>query len=188
MKSTIRSILFLLSFLWSLNGNSQPDDTLSIIIDTADVVPSREVTHSPRKASIYSSVLPGLGQIYNKKYWKVPIVYAGFAGLGYGVYYNATGYEDYKKTYKYMVENGLDEYEGQSFREVEWYKNTHRRYRDLYVIMTAGFYVLQVIDATVDAHLFDYDISDDLSFKIDPVFLTPSSEYKALGLRCCLFF
>lgn len=144
--------------------------------------------HSPRKASIYSAVLPGLGQIYNRKYWKVPIVYAGFGGLIYGIIYEADHYNFYKGKYKYMYDNDLTEYEGISIRQAEVYKNFYRRWRDLFSIGIAGFYVLQIIDATVDAHLIDYDISDDIALVIDPTLLSCQGNYNAVGIKFCLSF
>jgi hypothetical protein len=138
---------------------------------------------------IYSAVLPGLGQIYNKKWWKVPIVYVGFGALAGSTIYNATNYSRYKSKYIYMLENDLEEYESQSIYEVQWYKNTHRKYRDRFIIATAGFYLLQILDASVDAYMIDFDVSDDLSININPVFTPPTgNEVYSLGLRCCLYF
>jgi hypothetical protein len=97
-----------------------------------------------------------------------------------------------------MTENDMEEFEERSLNEVEWYKNTHLRYKNLMLILTIGFYVIQIVDASVDAHLIDYDISEDLSFTVDPVILDRSSmayldlpgrsPYGGIGLRCCLKF
>lgn len=144
--------------------------------------------HSPRKATIYSAVLPGLGQIYNHKYWKVPIVYVGFGGLIYGIIYNADQYNYYKEKYKYMVDNNLTEYEDVTIEQAEVYKDFHKRYRDLFYIGTAGFYVLQILDANVDAHLINYDINEDIALIIDPVILSCNGINNSIGLRCCLSF
>jgi hypothetical protein len=154
--------------------------------------------HSPRKAAMYSAALPGMGQIYNKKYWKLPLVYGGLLGFGYAAIWNSQEYNFYFDIYKYMVENNLQEYEGASFEEIEWYKNAHLRYKNLMIILTVGFYALQIIDASVDAHLIDYDISDDISLTVDPVIQVPKYFYpeapeagmgvSSFGLRCCLSF
>ena len=144
--------------------------------------------HSARTAVICSAVLPGLGQVYNRKYWKVPIVYAGLGGFVYAVKFNEDRYQSYKDKFNYMVVNKIEEYEGITMKEAEFYKNYHRRYRDLFAIITAGFYILQVVDASVDANLIDYDISEDLSLLLDPVLLPSPGKNHTFGLRCCLSF
>jgi hypothetical protein len=165
--------------------------------DTIDI-DSIQYQHSPRKAAMYSAVLPGMGQIYNKKYWKLPLVYAGLGGFGYAAFWNSRQYNYYFDTYKYMVDNDLLEYEGATLDEVEWYKDSFLRYKNLMIFVTIGFYVLQIVDANVDAHLMDYDISDDISLTVDPVILEPAfssapvtgigSGISSFGLRCCLSF
>jgi hypothetical protein len=173
----------------------QEKDTLVIITDT---VPKSDKSsqkdsiflaeHSPRKATIYSAVLPGLGQIYNHKYWKVPIVYVGFGGLIYGIIYNNDQYQFYKEKYKYMVDNNLTEWEDVTIEQAEVYKDFHKRWRDLFYIGTAGFYVLQILDANVDAHLINYDISEDVALIIDPAILSYNGINNTIGFRCCLSF
>jgi len=181
-------ILFIL-LLSCLPGHGQVQDTLIIEADTSLADTSAFEEHSPRKAMIYSAVLPGLGQIYNKKWWKVPIVYVGFGTLAGSTIYNSTNYRKYRKKYIHMLENNLEEYEDQSVPEVKWYKEYHRRYRDLFIIITAGFYALQVIDANVDAYLINFDVGEDLTMKIDPILIPPPGNHTySLGLRCCLSF
>lgn len=186
--------VFVLVFCF-LPAFCQERDTLVIMTDTvpeSDKISQKDsiffATHSPRKASIYSAVLPGLGQIYNHKYWKVPIVYAGFGGLIYGVIYNGDKYKYYKEQYKYMLDNNLTEYEDLTLQQAEVYKDFHKRYRDLFAIGLAGFYALQIIDATVDAHLINYDISEDIALIIDPTLLLCGGNSNTVGIRCCLSF
>ena len=154
--------------------------------------------HSPRKAAMLSAVLPGSGQIYNRKFWKVPIVYLGMGGLVYGSIWNTQQYNKYFDKYKFMSETGTDPYEGQSLQLVELYKDYHLRTKNLLIIFSVGFYALQIVDANVDAHLLDYDISDDISLVVDPV-LAPAStiapgstamQYSrgSVGLKACLNF
>lgn len=166
----------------------------------ADTIPidSFLIDHSPLKAAMYSAVFPGMGQIYNRKYWKLPIVYGGLGGLGYAAVWNSRQYEYFLDIYKIMMENDYEEYEGRTLKEVEFYKNSHLRYKNLMIILTIGFYAIQVVDASVDAHLIDYDISDDLSLTVDPVMLDPAifgasldgngRNNTSFGLRCCLSF
>jgi hypothetical protein len=161
-------------------------------------VDSLTLDHSPLKAAMLSAVLPGMGQVYNKKYWKLPLVYGGLGGFGYGAIWNSQEYKYYFDLYKFMTDNGYEEWEGRTLREVEWYKDTHLRYKNLMIILTVGFYVIQIVDASVDAHLFDYDISEDLSLNVDPVIIDahpPNSIWQGtnlgsatFGLRCSLNF
>ncbi|MCK4747660.1 MAG: hypothetical protein KAT15_11510, partial [Bacteroidales bacterium] len=96
-------------------------DTLAIDSITLD--------HSPRKAAMYSAVMPGMGQIYNKKYWKLPIVYIGLGALAYSAIWNSRQYNYYFDLFKVMTDNGYEEWEGRTLREVEWYKDSHLRYK-----------------------------------------------------------
>ncbi len=183
-------------FLICQTLQAQPVDSLIVEADTLIVsadtlsIDSFILDHSPRKAAMYSAVFPGMGQIYNKKYWKVPIVYAGMGALIYSVIWNGRQYTYYFDKYKFMTESTPphDEWEGQSLREVEWYKDSHLRYRNLFIILSVGLYALQIVDANVDAHLIDFDISPDLSFTVDPAMLQPYYNTATFGLRCCLNF
>ncbi|MEX0812721.1 MAG: DUF5683 domain-containing protein [Chitinophagales bacterium] len=150
---------------------TEPKDTLSSQVEVKEV--SRQPKkHSPKKAVIFSAVLPGLGQIYNKKYWKLPIIYAGFGGLGYSIYTNTQDWRMYRDAYKLRVDgdpNTVDEFEGSvSENNLLELKNHYKRNIDLSVIFTAVLYALNLVDAAVDAHLFNYDISDDLSMHVQP--------------------
>lgn len=126
---------------------------------------------SPRKAAILSAVLPGLGQVYNHKYWKVPIVYAGFGTFAYFIHFNQKGYLRWKQAYIDFPDYDLDYDFPLTIEQIDRTKNAYKRYRDLSIIGTAGFYLLQILDATVDAYLFDWDITEDLSLKLEPDFL-----------------
>ena len=141
--------------------------------------------HSAKKAAILSACLPGLGQVYNGKWWKVPIVYAGLGGLGYMAWDNYTDYKTYLTAYKIKtgdLEEGVTptEYELQlseyyQASQLQSYKDSYRRNFELFCILTAAWYGLNIIDATVDGHLYTYDISDDLSLTVDPAFTSPES-------------
>ena len=132
------------------------------------------------KATTLSTICPGAGQIYNKSYWRVPLVVGGFATTIYCIDWNNRGYQRFKKAYRlrndYDTNPNLypsgspDEFGGRyaaSF--LKNLRNSYRRNRDLCIILTAGIYLLQIMDAHVDAHLRDYDISDDLSVDVTPV-------------------
>jgi hypothetical protein len=131
------------------------------------------------KATTLSTICPGAGQIYNKSYWRVPLVVGGFATTIYCIDWNNRGYQRFKKAYRLRFDydqnpelypNGSpDEFGGRyasSF--LKNLRNSYRRNRDLCIILTAGLYILQIVDAHVDAHLRDYDISKDLSVSLSP--------------------
>ena len=135
---------------------------------------------SVKKATTLACICPGAGQIYNKSYWKVPFVIGGFATLGYCIDWNNRGYQRFKKAYNLLAAyeqhpedfpNGpTDEFRGRySSNFIRNLRNNYRRNRDLCIILTGAMYILQVVDAHVDAHLKDYDISDDLSMNIEPM-------------------
>jgi len=157
-------------------------------------------SHSPNKATFYSAILPGLGQIYNKKYWKVPLIYAGIGGLIYYTRYNSFVYNKYNNAYNIQVriDNGETElepvYPDRPADNLKQTKETWRRYRDLCIIGIGVFYVAQILDANVDANLFYYDMSENLSMTVDPVILPNetlnyNSNFScALGLRCSIRF
>ena len=159
--------------------------------------------HSPRKATIYSAVLPGLGQIYNRKYWKVPIVYGGFATLGYFINFNNEQYTIYRQAYSDIIDNDPNSTSYLDLKVSAWLKEPKnirdytdalrqqkdywRRNRDLVVIGTAVFYALNIIDASVDAHFFDFDISDDLTINWIPSPMICMDE-KLIGVHCKITF
>jgi hypothetical protein len=159
-----------------------PADTLRAT-DTDSIKVS---LHSPRKATIYSAILPGLGQAYNKKYWKMPVIY-GIAGvLTYFVVDNNKEYAHYKKAYKWRLDNDpstIDQYVNTyTDEDLRILKNYYRRNRDLSYIGLGLTYMLNIVDAAVDAHLFYFDVSDDLSLRIEPQ-VSPFTPQNYAGLK-----
>ncbi|MDQ3052004.1 MAG: DUF5683 domain-containing protein [Bacteroidota bacterium] len=148
---------------------------------------SLSLLHSPRKATILSAVLPGAGQAYNKKYWKIPIIYAGFTALGYFVVTNNNEYSIYKDAYKTRLDGNeftVDEFVGiYADEDLVTLKNYYRRNRDLSVIGIGLLYVLNIIDATVDAHLFHFNVSDELGLNITPGYLPGQFAGPAISLN-----
>ncbi len=150
--------------------------------------------HSAKKASIYSLILPGLGQAYNHKYWKIPIIYAGFGVLGYYIHDNNKEMQEFTEAYRYKVRKDttltgnkyFDKYNADDLlRGREYY----RRRLELSVIFTAALYILNVVDATVDAHFFDYDVSEDISLNIRPIYIEqPGRITGSPGISLCLKF
>lgn len=150
--------------------------------------------HSPTKAAIFSAVLPGLGQGYNKKYWKIPIVYAGFGLITYFIVSNTSEYRKYKEAYTYVA-NGdstyidndyVDTYDQQQLLDG---KNYHQRNMELSYIVGGLWYLLNIIDASVDAHFFDYDVSEDLTIRIDPMMHIRKDDFQPLtGVKLTVNF
>ena len=134
------------------------------------------------------AIIPGYGQIYNRKYWKLPIVYGGLLGCAYAISWNGTMYSDYKKAYRDIIDNdpttnsfmdilpegytieslgGMSQYT----KTLQTKQNTYRRYRDLSIVITVALYAITLVDAYVDAQLFDFDISPDLTMHVTPALL-----------------
>jgi hypothetical protein len=153
----------------------------------------KKFKHSPLKAALFSAVLPGLGQAYNKKYWKIPIVYAGFGGLGYALYYTASSFQGFRSAYRQqvaLIPNPYASYMGISdAATLKVYRDYYKKYLDISSIGIGVWYMLTVIDATVDAHLLDWNMKDDLSVSWHP-FFAPSPDYTsvALGVTVALGF
>jgi len=170
----------------------------------------------PKKAWIMAAVFPGLGQIYNQQYWKLPIVYGGLTACLYSITWNNKTYQDYRRAYfDIMADYAADP---QAQNPDSWHqswqdfipvgsdpatrlnnttfhsnlkrgKDYYRRYRDLSVIICIGIYLVFVADAYVDAQMFDFDISPDLSLNIVPEIMPPTFvNSQSLGLSLCVTF
>ena len=131
--------------------------------------------HSATKALLWS-LLPGAGQVYNHQAWKIPIIYTCFAGAGYFIYTNGTNMAKFKKEYLYRVNNGgatqLAGYANYPTSNIYNLYQSYNQYFQLSIIVGAVFYGLNLIDAYVFGHLFDYDISDDISLRASPTMLS----------------
>lgn len=160
------------------------------------------------------AILPGYGQILNKKYWKLPIVYGGFLGCAYAIAWNSSRYTSYKTAYRDILLYSSDAefksiidkdpskasfvqilpqgYTVESIGGISTYSNSlrsaqdsFRRYRDLSVIATVAFYALTLVDAFVDAQLYDFDISPDLSLRVQPTLIRSTNGlHNTLGMQC----
>ncbi|MEI7981952.1 MAG: DUF5683 domain-containing protein [Bacteroidota bacterium] len=186
-------LLFLLPFGALIFSTSpafpQTDTTYN---ETPDSI--MEKRHSPTKATIMSACLPGLGQVYNKKYWKVPIVYAGIGVLTYFIYTNADEYMNYKCAY---IESSYGNLNGNYSDLVNKYskdellssREFYRRNLEISCLLTAVWYALNILDATVDAHLYTFNISEKLTLRIEPTMQPTGISLKpATGIRISLHF
>lgn len=174
----ITGITFLL--LSSPYSFAQNIDTIKKIDSTKKVVIQKNsIARSPKKAAIYSAIVPGLGQAYNKKYWKIPIIYAGIGALAYSFNANNKKYVTYRNAYRDRVDNDPntnDPYINQYSNDqlITLYK-FYNRYRDLSAIGIGVIYALNIVDATVDAHLSTFNVSDDLTLNIRPSLMNTAS-------------
>jgi len=200
LKTYFKISILLVLQLFCFQENIFAQDTLAV---------SKSVRHTfkaePLRATMLAMALPGLGQIYNRKYWKVPVVYAGFAGVIYAVNLNSSRYNMYLKAYQdltdkiwetasYLDLEALktanpedydpirhpDTYEPSSY---SWYSERllgrvdyYKKYRDLSYIGIAAWYLITILDANVDASLFNYDISDNLDLEVEPVIIPMMSQ------------
>lgn len=161
----------------------------------------------PEMAAWIAAIFPGAGQIYNRQYWKLPIVYGGFAGLGYAISWNNELYVEYRKGYtdlcssdpnadyyKYLLPSGVEI----TSSNIDYYKRTfkskmegYQRNRDLSILATVVLYMLSIIDSYVDSQLRDYDVSPDLSMHLSPAVI-PATKDRAIdnsvGVSCRLKF
>lgn len=163
------------------------DSIIQITSSDGLFAPSYMFKPSPRKAVIYSAIFPGLGQIYNRKYWKLPIVYGGFVGLTYAITWNNGYYQDYLGAYQDIMDDNPETNSWHKMlpygrdpetTDVKWFtdvlqqrKDYFRYYRDLSIIASVGLYLVAMVDAYVDAQLFDFDISPDLSLHVAPTII-----------------
>ncbi len=181
-------------------------DTVKVV-ETEEYVSKSTFQPDAQKSVWLAAVVPGLGQIYNRQYWKVPIIYGGALGLAYGITWNDRMYVDYRKGYvdlmdkdpsstyyEYLLPEGvvLDNSNKDYYtRVIKTKLDNYRRNRDLCIIASAVFYLLTIIDAYVDAQMFDYDISSDLSLEVVPTVIAPSATHEqesSVGLSCKLKF
>tara|TARA_B100000949_G_scaffold134771_2_gene118708 strand:- start:19297 stop:19866 length:570 start_codon:yes stop_codon:yes gene_type:complete len=185
----VKSRLFHIFFLMGLSLSAQTD-SLSVENEKQLVVKDSLVKEqynplAPAKAAFYSAVLPGLGQAYNKRYWKIPIIYAG---IGTGIYFyvqNTNEYNRFRDAYKRRLAGfSDDEFQGISDARLLDAQTTASRNRDVSIIVSLAFYMLNIVDANVDAHLRQYNISEDLSleptFEVNPINTQP---HYGLSLR-----
>jgi len=160
----------------------------------------------PMKVVWMAAIIPGYGQIMNRKYWKLPIVYGGFLGCAYAISWNSVTYQTYTNAYRDIIDTDpttnsylqiipkgrtIDNYGGITglTSTLKTKQDSYRRYRDLSIIVAVGFYALTIIDAYVDAELYDFDISPDLSMHIQPTLLKDNYGVpKTLGMQCSIKF
>ncbi len=182
--------------------------------DTTAVVakPKKKLVLSSMKATMYSAALPGFGQIYNRKYWKIPLVYAGFGAIGYSLVFNLTNYNKFIKGYQDFTDKipetqsylklirGYypEEYDPVLYPKTATAGNAqtikdgllrqvdyYRKYRDLSYLGLAAWYIVSILDANVDASLSDYEISDNINLTLVPA-PVPNYYFTGIGMNLSL--
>ena len=190
-----------------------PDDSTSVVVKKEKIRRDWSTWRpNPKRALWLALVLPGAGQIYNRKYWKLPIFYGGFIGCIYALSWNNTMYKDYSQAYLDISDNdpstasynkflhlGVEINSSNEARYRDLFrsrKDKYRRWRDMSVIAMVVVYALSVIDAYVDAELSEFDISKDLSLRVQPTAI-PTHQWgmvnrplqaQSLGVSCSLNF
>jgi hypothetical protein len=187
-----------------------------IVEQVSDTLNKKEFKPNPLKNVWMGAIIPGFGQILNKKYWKLPIVYGGFLGCAYAVTWNSGQTQSYKKAYfdilRYQADPSYANIVDKNPKNVSFYQvlpkgytietyggiaeytthlqtgyNFYRRYRDLSIIISIAYYALTIVDAYVDAQLYDFDISPDLSMHVSPALM--ENKYgvnNTVGLQCSI--
>ena len=170
-----------------LTIEQRADSIIHLTSSDSFTAPSYMFKPSPRKAVIYSAIFPGMGQMYNRQYWKLPILYSGFVGFTYFITWNNGYYKDYLKGYQHIMDGNPDTNSWEDMLpygmdagsvDTQWFadvlkqrKDYYRYYRDLSIIGTFALYLLAIVDAYVDSQLYDFDMSPDLSMRISPTLL-----------------
>ena len=209
------------STLATINVKALADSALEMVEDTTSVVVKKKDkkekvkrdwntwTPNPQRALWLALVIPGAGQIYNRKYWKLPIIYGGFMGCIYALTWNNMMYKDYSQAYLDIMDNDpntasynkflhlgrtIDDSNRDRYKALfKNRKDKYRRWRDMSFFVMLCVYALSVIDAYVDAELSVFDISKDLSLKVEPTILNNHSssnplDNSSVGLQCSLKF
>lgn len=166
----LSALLFILPFGLTRAQNLKADSLRLVNVPVSDTVYApKKSSRDPKRASLLSAVIPGAGQAYNRKYWKLPLLYGGAFVLGYYIDLNNQQYKLFRDAYLIRQSGGEDGFKGrfnaeQLVRQREYW----RRNRDLLIIISAFTYLLNVADAAVDAHLSEFDVSDNLSLSAKP--------------------
>ena len=165
---------------------------------------------NPTRATWLAVIVPGLGQIYNQSYWKLPIVYGAFMGCAYAISWNGGMYEDYKNAYRdILLDETLSDDPTRSYNAIlppgytiesmggrsqytatlNSRQNRYRRYRDISIAATVAVYVLTIIDAYVDAQLFDFEVSPNPSLNVEPqLYYNPAERQKSAEVKLAISF
>lgn len=169
-------------------------DTLDQEVPDTVAIKSYAERFDPRKAILYAAVLPGLGQVYNKKYWKLPLVYGGFVFIGHYIKTYNDVYIEYRGHLFDNLEQGLSRENDENTEvqlttgQLRTIVNKARRERDFMIILMGGMYILQMVDAHVDAHLKEFDLNPQLQVSIEPAMDQSLQTGRTIGLAIVMKF
>ncbi len=168
MKRWLGGLVCVLLLVCMQQGNAQDGDSM---LRRKRKPVEVEGKHSPRTALRWS-LIPGGGQVYNGQAWKVPIIYGLLAGVGYLIYYNYDKMDTFRDEYLYRVDHGgtprMQDYAGYPTSNIYSLYNSYNRYFQLYSVIAAGIYALNLLDAYVFGHLYDFQIDDNISMNVLP--------------------
>jgi hypothetical protein len=188
MKKGATITCILVCFILRVTAQS---DSVKVVTQNKDTVQlqSYAARYDPRKALLYAAVLPGLGQVYNKKYWKLPLVYGGFIGIGYGIRFYQNGYTKYRGELFEVLDQGTSiSTSGFTESQLRTIVDRYRRERDFMIILMAGMYILQMVDAHVDAHLKEFDLNPNLQVRIEPSYQNDMLSGRSAGISLKIRF
>jgi len=190
MRPSCRNLLLVLAFSGGLGAVGQDTAEVRGAVDTTTVKPDWRLRHKPGRAALYSAVLPGAGQVYNRKYWKVPIVWGAIGASLYFARENTRQYDRYTEAYVALVDGDpttTDEFNGAySADAVLNVAETYRRWRDWSYIALATSYILNIMDASIDANFVRFDVGRDLSLQVLPY--APLTARGSVGLSLTATF
>jgi len=188
----ILSGLFTLLLSFDSNAQRAKEDSLFLVSDFDNIESISTVSElDPQKAAMLSAVLPGLGQFYNNQAWKIPLIYGGGIIIGHYINYNNQIYNEMRNTLIAETdndENTVNPYSGFSQTSLERNRDFFRRNRDLLILIGGAFYLLNIVDAHVSAHLNEFEVNDNLTFKVSPKMLSTPLASRNVGISLSLRF
>jgi len=193
----MQKMIFIFLLLVAIPALAQERDTIIVTdsgliiekVEAIDTLISMARNFDPERAMLLSAVLPGLGQAYNKKYWKIPLVYGGFGFLAFQLNFYQDGFLTYKNyLFAEIGQNSnLNNPSGFNESQLRNIVDRYRRQRDFYIVYTGIFYLIQIVDAHIDAHLKEFDVNPKLQVRIEPSF-EQNVYFSATGISLKLKF
>lgn len=163
-------------------ADEEVEEFTDTTLTTSDTIAVKKLFQpNPKKAGMYSSILPGAGQLYNRQYWKLPLVYGAFGTMGFFIKYNYDKYIEYRSAYisRLDASSANDVLPLYSVNDIKRQQDLYRKDLDILVLVTAVLYGAQILDAIASAHLKNFDITPDISMNLEPVI---QNNYAGIGL------
>ena len=142
-----------------------------LLLFASTIIAQESIVKTPKRAGLYSAIIPGAGQVYTKKYWKVPIIYAGLITSAYYFKENHDLHDLYKKTYLNRIGGNTSDILDYTDADLITLTDHYRRNREVSALLFTLTYILNIVDASVSAHLFDYNVSEDISLHFQPIYM-----------------